>query len=425
MTNDKIMKKSFILKALLLMLTTSLLWCPSAQAAKVEKTIGTIFKSAQASRNGVDGNYSYQVYSRTAGIDASGCERNNLVLEMDLYMQNLDDPGNLEIIDNATFQQIEVANEIGESSTWISWSIKDLKAAGEIKAGQWNHFRLEFAKGRGGNDLDLTRKLNYFRFCLAHIHEPKVPHAVQIRFKNVAIKDKSQFIDTPPEQQYTNTDYNAADLPYSLDGVLTGTNYNGFGVGKKFDPAINVSDHDPKFLYLQFDAEIMEGTPGDINVLKTASGQIELTSGGRPDLNELGFGISTPDWKPGKHTYTLAFSTGSATSGTIDLSAINYMRIFCVHIPKTVDKLTMKVDNVKIIDRTRVTVLPTLFGNGMMFQQNKPIKIWAYSEPTHKISIKLYKGDELFDTKEAKYANEAVGTDGKQRWSVQFAPHCC
>jgi hypothetical protein len=164
MTNDKIMKKSFILKALLLMLTTSLLWCPSAQAAKVEKTIGTIFKSAQASRNGVDGNYSYQVYSRTAGIDASGCERNNLVLEMDLYMQNLDDPGNLEIIDNATFQQIEVANEIGESSTWISWSIKDLKAAGEIKAGQWNHFRLEFAKGRGGNDLDLTRKLNYFRF---------------------------------------------------------------------------------------------------------------------------------------------------------------------------------------------------------------------------------------------------------------------
>lgn len=384
-------------------------------AAKVEKTIGTYFEQVQATRNGTDGDYGYQVYNRNGAVDASGSAMENLVLEMEFYIQNLDDSGNLEIIDNATFNAIEVGNELTEGSTWLSWPIKGLKDSdgNAIKAGVWNKIRLPFTNGKAQADFTLDRSLNYFRWCIAHIHEPVVPEDYMIRFKNVKVIDSSQLVDDESESGFSNTTYNAASIDFSMDRDIQGSNYNGFSVGKQFDPPIDVSDHDPRMLYLQFDADITEGTPGDINVLKSAAGQIELTSSGRADVNELTFNINMPDWKTGKNTYTLAFSTAGSTGGTLDYSSINYMRVYCVHIPETVDKLNVKIDNVKIIDRTNVTSLPTFFSSGMMFQQKKPINIWGYAAAGQNLTLKFYKGESVIYTKETT-ANDSG------RWDVTF-----
>ncbi len=35
------------------------------------------------------------------------------------------------------------------------------------------------------------------------------------------------------------------------------------------------------------------------------------------------------------------------------------------------------------------TWLPTLFGNNMMFQRNKPIKVWGFGQPGRRISATL------------------------------------
>lgn len=387
----------------------------TALATQVEKTVGTYFKQVQATRNGTDGDYGYQIYNRNGAVDASGLDKDNLILEMELYIENLDNLGNLEIIENATFNAIEVGNELTNGKTWLSWSIKGLtdSEGNAIKAGVWNKIRLPFSTGKAQSDFTLDRPLNYFRWCLAHIHEPAVPDDYLIRFKNIKIVDSSQLVEEEGESEYPNTDYEAATIDFSLDKDLTGSNYNGFSIGKKFDSPLNLKDHNPRMLYLQFDAEITESTSGDINVLKSAPGQIELTSGGKPDVNELTFNINQPDWKTGKHTYSLAFSTAGTTGGSIDYSAVDYMRVYCVHIPKNIDKLNVKIDNVKIIDRTHTTSLPTFFSDGMMFQQKKPINIWGYGASGRTIKVKFYKGDNLLQTKDGV-------TDTEGRWAVQF-----
>ena len=388
---------------------------PHVFAAKVEKTLGTFFEQTQATRFGADGDYGFQTYIKGAGIDASGSEKANIVLEMEYYIENLDNPGHLAIIDNATFNQIEVGNTLDNGATILNWPIKGLLDAdgNPVKSGVWNKLRLKFSESRGGSGMDLTSPLGYFRWCVAHIHEPEVPDDYQIRLRNVRLVDSSQLVDEDDGPVYDNTDYLAAEIPYTLDGTLTGTVSGGFSVGKVLDNPIDVSHHDPKMLYLQFDAEIEEGTPGDINVLKTAPGQIELTSGGRPDTNELCFNISSPDWKTGKHTYSLAFTTASTTGGAIDYAAINYMRIYVVRIPETLNRLSMKVSNVKIIDRTNSTSLPTLFGSGMMFQQRKPMNIWGYTGAGREIGVKLYRTGELISS-----VSSTAGSDG--RWSVSL-----
>ena len=88
-----------------------------------EKTVGTYFKQVQATRNGTDGDYGYQIYNRNGAVDASGLDKDNLILEMELYIENLDNLGNLEIIENATINAIEVGNELTNGKTWLSWSI--------------------------------------------------------------------------------------------------------------------------------------------------------------------------------------------------------------------------------------------------------------------------------------------------------------
>lgn len=388
----------------------------SSVAADVEKIVGVFFDQVQATSNGAAGNYGIQIYSRNAGIDASGHEINNLVLEMDMYIQNLDNPGNLDIINQAVFNAIEVGNEITDATTWKNWAITTLKDVDNnaIQAGKWQHYRLALSEANGGRNIDLAKPINYFRWCLARIPVETLD-AYQIRFKDIKLVDKTQFEEEGDGSGYDNTDYLAAELPISGTINLTSKTYNGGNINKKFDPAFDLSHHDPRMLYLQFDADITESTPGDILALKKAPGQIEITSGGRPDTQELCFNITTPDWKTGKHTYTLAFSTAGVTGGAIDYSAVNYLRIYAVHIEEAwnIDNLKVEFSNFKVIDRTNETKLPTLFSSGMMFQQNKPMNIWGYAASGREIKVKLYKAGALLDSKSAVSNKEG-------RWDVNF-----
>lgn len=391
----------------------------NAMAALVEETVGVFFEQVQATANynATSGEWGMQIYSRNAGIDASGHETDNLVLEMDMYIQNLDNPGNLDYIfdGKAKFQAIEVANEITDGSTWKSWKVTTLKDVnGEsIKAGVWQHYRLKLSEPTGGRNFDPEKTINYFRWCVGKYVAESID-AYQIRFKDIKLVDSSKMVEEKTSD-YSNTTRLAAELPLEGTLTLTSKNYNGGNINKKFpDNPVNVADHNPRMLYLEFDADITEGTEGDIMALKKAPGQIEITSGGNCDKEELCFGISAPDWKPGKHTYSLPFSTAGTSGGAIDYSRINYMRIYAVHIEEAwnIDNLKIVFSNFKIIDKTNDTKMPTIFSDGMMFQQKKPMNIWGYADEGKDITVKFYRGENLIGTETAKTV------DG--RWDVSF-----
>jgi sialate O-acetylesterase len=304
---------------------------------------------------------------------------------------------------------IELANEMTPTDTYVQWGIKTLSTP--LQHG-WTDLYLPLSTGDRKANFDLSKPLNWFRFCFARI--PGEPDALQIRLKDVQLVDKSILVDPPTDgEDNWNTDYFVADVPFTMDKPLA----NGvtFSVGQGFTQApIDASEHNPKQLYLMFDADITEQTPGDIFILSRVAGQIELTSSGHADTNETLWGIGSVDWKAGEHTYALPFSTAGKTNGDLDLSNINFIRFYAVNVPSDyTGQITLKVSNVKIVDFTNQTKLPTLFGNKMMFQQNKPVIIWGSAVAGKTITVDFYKGDTKLDSKSAL-------TPESGKWEVTF-----
>ena len=349
--------------------------------------------------------YGYQWYNRLLAIDASGHKKENLALDFDVYMENLDDPGNI----GAMMDQSDLVHllELGNQTNnvgGLTWGIKGLIT----KAG-WNHVRVLVKDARGG--LDVTQTITWFRFCLAHVRSHD---AFLIRLKNVKLID----ITGDPEEDQSgeaefDTSYNVGEIPYTLDwtGTFADGKDVGFSVGKSFDP-INVAAHDVKQCYLLFDADLSFTGSAEVSKLGT-NGQIELTSSGHNDVNEATFGIAAPEWKAGKHTYSIPLVTAGTTGGAIDWSNVNFMRIYWIHMPCYDGTMTLKVDNVRIVDYTTKTKLPTLFSDGMMFQQQKPINIWGYAAEGKQVSVELFRGETSLGTQTGTAAE-----DGK--WQVTF-----
>jgi sialate O-acetylesterase len=374
-------------------------------AQNTEKVIGTITERAQVNNFGPDtnGNYGYQFFRNDLNIDASQNDFNNLVLKMRVYIENFDNPDNLSFIQTA-FGQIELGNIQNQSSTYITWQIKNLN----LKTG-WNELYLDLSSGKKNASMSTTNPIKYFRFIL---RQAGIPEAYSIRIADVQLVDKSMLVDPPVVyEDVWNTDYLVGNIDYNLSGEIK--NANGFSIGKTITP-INASAHNPKKLYLLMDVDITEQNTGDLNALLSATGQIELTSGGVFDKFEKSWNINDVDWKIGKYTYSLSLNNALSTGGTIDLANINYMRIFAVKVPSTFSgNLSFKVSNVRIVDYTNQTSLPTIFSDHMMFQQNKPIKIWGYAVEGKNISVNLLKNGVKIDS---------IGTvcSESKKWEISF-----
>ncbi|MDR1683047.1 MAG: hypothetical protein LBS25_06635 [Candidatus Symbiothrix sp.] len=399
------MKRTTFILLLLLCCSISLL-----AADQVEKVVGVITTKNQVNRFGPDGSnfYGFQSYFRGLNIDASGSQFENLVLKMRVYIDNLDNPGDISFIQDAGFAMIELANEQTPVDTYVQWGIKTMPTP--LQHG-WTDVYLPLSTGDRKPNFDLSKPINWFRFGFARI--PGEPDALQIRLKDVELIDTSILVDPPAtgDPDY-NTDYLAATIPYTMDKPLALN--TTFAVGQQINPPVDVSSHNKQQLYLMFDANITEQTPGDIFVLSRVAGQIELTSTTGPDHKEMLWGIGSVDWKAGQHTYALPFSTAGNSDGYLELDHISFIRFYAVNVPADyTGRINLTVSNVKIVDFTNQTKLPALFGNKMMFQQNKPIKIWGTATEGKEITVDLYKGETLLDSKN-------VTTPASKLWEVTF-----
>jgi sialate O-acetylesterase len=397
-------KLKFTLPLLLLLCATTV------GAQQVPKVVGTITEKNIVNRFGPDGNdyYGFQSYWRNVNIDASGSQFENLVLKMRVYIDNLDNPGDISFIRDAGFAMIELGNEQTPTDTYVQWSIKALPTP--LEHG-WTEVYLPLTTGDKKANFDLMKPINWFRFCFARI--PGEPDALQIRLRDVQLIDTSMLIDPPDdENDEWNTDYHVADIPYTLDKPLALN--TTFAVGQQIVPPVDASAHNPQQLYLMFDADITEQTPGDLFILSRVSGQIELTSTTGPDQKEMLWGIGSVDWKAGEHTYALPFATSGNSGGNLELDHISFIRFYAVNVPADyTGRIQMRVANVKIVDFTNQTKLPALFGNKMMFQQNKPIKIWGTAVAGKILTVDFYKSDAKIDSK-----NVTVPESG--RWEATF-----
>lgn len=120
---------------------------------------------------------------------------------------------------------------------------------------------------------------------------------------------------------------------------------------------------------------------------------IQLSSSGSADKDMVQWYIRKVAWKNGKATYTVDFSSyENGKDGEIDLSKINYMRVFFAHTFIS-DEINMKISNVKIVDSTNICTVPSIFSDGMMLQQNKDISVWGTAKPGNTITVKISKAE--------------------------------
>lgn len=346
--------------------------------------------------------YTVESYPDNA-IDLSAYVDNeaNLLLTANVYVFDMDNPSKILFLeDDATVVSLEIGNSRTVKATWNAKTLN-------LKPG-WNEISVPFSaiKTRHRN-FTLSSAIGYFRFSISRIKEKD---NYKVRVYDAYIRDKSR-TETITEDPVYDTTYDVCSLPYSFDATISAG--KGTWVSKEFSQSYDITKHNFNKLYLAFDAEITPTIASEVSYLN-GNGQIELTSSGKCDVNEATFDVASVNWKAGKHTYYVPLITASASGGGIDWSAINYMRLYLVDIPSSMKgSIRWKLDNVHIVDFADKTSLPTLFSDGMMFQQNKPINIWGYGLQGKNISVELFRGSTSLGKKE-------VSIDETGKWMVSY-----
>lgn len=393
-----------------------LLSCTSLQAATKTrmKVLGTLMEKAQFNGNYDTGNnwWGYQTYTRTADVDLSAYKDDwsNLVLTARVYLHNLDHPGEFPFLTQSDcFGFMEVGTDT-QGGNNITWDPKKLN----LKEG-WNDIQVSFkttssdaVPGRyNAEKFTLADRIKWFRFCFAHM---KTNDMYLMRIADVNICDKSQTEEVKDEENTVyDTDYDVCSLPFSFDATVTKDGAKGLHQ-TVFPTAYDLSKHNIKQLYVAFDSEITLSDGAQLTTISNGVGQIELTSSGRCDVEEATIGLGSVNWKEGKHTYYVPLQS---VLGGLNVSNLNYMRVYLTKLDNMVGTIHWTMDNVRIVDFTTKSSLPTIFSDGMMFQQNKSMNIWGYGAKGKTIKVELSKNGSVIATK-----STTIGADGK--WTIAF-----
>lgn len=399
-----------------MMVLVMLLSCTSLLAATKTrmKVLGTLMEKAQFNGNYDTGNnwWGYQTYTRTADVDLSAYKDDwsNLVLTARVYLHNLDHPGEFPFLTQSDcFGFMEVGTDT-QGGNNITWDPKKLN----LKEG-WNDIQVSFktessdpVPGRYNKEIfTLANPIKWFRLCFAHM---KTDDMYLMRIADVNICDKSQTeVVVDDENPDYDTTYDVCTLPFSFDATVSKAGAKGLHQ-TVFPTAYDLSKHNIKQLYVAFDSEITLSDGAQLTTISNGVGQIELTSSGKCDVEEATIGLGAVDWKEGKHTYYVPLQS---VLGGLNVSNLNYMRVYLTRLDNMVGTIHWTMDNVRILDFTTKASLPTIFSDGMMFQQNKPMNIWGYGAKGKTIKIELSKNGSAIASK-----STTIGADGK--WTIAF-----
>lgn len=327
-----------------------LLVSTSLYAKQEEKVVGVLQEKGAFGfvADEAKGWTAYQTVNRNQKINLSAYanKQEDLVITAELYIKCLNNPDALPLFTQTGTTLVDFFEVGNDNNTALSFRTKSQN----LKPG-WNEIRFEFAQpaNKGRNKFDINKEINYFRLCYAHITgEDKY----SVRIKNVCIRDKKQLVEAANESDVLAGLTEIAPLPYELDKEFSFG--NNLATGKRFDTPVDASKVGLDNLYLVFDADITEEVPGEIEYLNGGYGQIEITSGGKSDVEEANWNVGAPEWKTGKHTYALSFSSTGGAASALNLANINYMRIYLIRIPDTMKgSVQIKVNNVRLCQKVK------------------------------------------------------------------------
>lgn len=345
----------------------------------------------------------------------------DLALHINVYIENRTNPDELTIFQDSQgqFQFVStIEKDENDKYTYYqtcwNWNKQDKF---NLKTG-WNTLQLNFsttAKEEGIKsdvcNIDLAN-VDDFRLAFWGISDMDNYDNYRIRIASAQIVDTRYPAEKEPT--YEKTDYLVGTFPtLTEDKVYTAFNNHpvstqvlGSGNHTADGGFIDASGHNPDNLYLELDLYIQNVTqPEKVGNFFTSS-QVRLFSQGGSAYAYFNSRSHYPNVVPGEwNTLRMPFSS-IANPDNLDMSKIStfYMYYDSVnHAEDSGDTFEMKIRNVKIIDTTnepKKMELPTLFGDGMIFQQIKDFKVWGAGEAGDTVSAVFKKGDEILETPE-------------------------
>ena len=399
------------------------------------KVLATVLDRGSANAN----SGGYQVSNNGMAINVKGMddtiEYDNLALFLNVYVENRDNPDEFTIFEDCQgqFQFVSSIEQQPDGSYVYYQACWNWNKQNKFKLHTgWNTLQLNFsttqqAEGFAADtcNIDLTN-INNFRWGFWGFNDFTNYDRYRIRIANAVLMDTRYDPETDPV--YDNTEPIAGTWS-SLDGETVYTTTNNYpsattplstGNQKPDGGIIDLTGHDPEKLYLTLEVNLVNKTQPDKVGDYFSSGQIRLSSEGSSSYAYFYSRTHYPDLKNGEwNQLKLPFSS-IVNPGNLDMSKINnlYMYFDSVnHASEAGDTFEMQVRNVQIIDVTNDPVemeLPTLFGDGMIFQQKKPIKVWGTAEAGDTVTATLKKGADTVQ------ALEPVTVDEDGNWSVTF-----
>ncbi len=195
-------------------------------------------------------------------------------------------------------------------------------------------------------------------------------------------------------------------LNTTVDKTITGNNFVYENNAFNYD----LSAYGKEGLWLVAKVYVENQTnPDDLSAF-IADGQLELTSSGGSDVQEASWTVDKLGLRSGWTSLRLKISDANNDNGLV-LSNINYLRLYIK--PGNTDTYRIKVQDVYITNEKENSPLPSVFSDGMMFQQNKTMNLWGQVGSDCNVSVELYKAGTLIET-----ANTKADIDGN--WEVKL-----
>ena len=401
------------------------------------KELATVMEMDSAGRN--SGGFQAAINGMKLNLKgiAPDVTADDLALFVNVYLENRTNPGDVTIFEDSQgqFQFVSTIDK-QEDGTYkynqVCWNWNKTNKF-NLKSG-WNTLLLSFSTNPASADkgiaadvstMDLSN-VNNFRLGFWNFTNFDSYDQYRIRIAGAKIVDTRY----PREDEPTYDDTTPVAGQWStLDGNTTYTTTNnnpnpttpltaGFHTA---DATFDVTKHNPDNLYLSFDLYAVDKTNPEQAGNYFSSANFRFFSEGVNDsyalmrISDSYANLTTGEWQH----YMLPWSK-LRDAGKLDQTKISrlYFFIDSVNHPEEAGhEFEMMIKNVQIVDTTNDPVeltMPTLFGDGMIFQQNKPMQVWGTAEKGDTVTATLKKGDET------EQALEPVTVDEDGNWKVTF-----
>ncbi len=357
----------------------------------------------------------------------------DLALFINVYIENRTNPGVNTIMDDSQ-GQFQLLSEVKDGVYYeVCWNWNKDGSKYGLKEG-WNTLLLNFSTAAAEEGFAASKcninlaKIENYRWGFWNFGDNFAEYDnYRIRVADAAIVDKRY--EPEKEPVYENTDFLVGTWSsLKEDNIYSATNNHptstpilGSGNHTPDGGIIDLTGHNPDMLYLEMDLFIENETQPDKVGSFFTSSQIRLSSQGGTGYAYFHSRNDYPNVIPGEwNTLRLPMSKIS-NAANLDTTKINnfYMYYDSVnHAEDSGDTFIMKIRNARIIDITtepKKMELPTLFGDGMIFQQNKPIKVWGATEAGNTVTVTMQK-----DGEGTTPVEKTATIDAEGYWEVEF-----